>query len=599
MPAYASKAVRRVIKAKPEAKCDIPKALRYYSYDWVREKYKWSVGLVAELYKIIGSDGYEIYVSALSSGQYDEHFVKLVCKAQLVLGLTGSDIDGMLGEKTEKAYENWKLENITNELPIRKRSLYEIHQVPHLLKDGVATQEIAALGTSVIVARQEREAMLEQVASVYDVPIDIAEKIIGYDISEKGESSLYWTSLGLPTILAPLPRQASSTSDIFLNSVFWGFAFELGEHFIKILLKKAATKLVLGLSGAAIGGVGVIITQLIAVGLIIWDAIDIAIQVYKILEDYEKHMETIQVYLDKIENGTLIFEIINEIEDFEDLISDLTEEELKTLGMEVLNHLGETLLVSAGELVGRIAADILLSENKRKDIQREIKLFFKKKKLALRSALRSALKIIRGRRKKPQKQNNVSKSNHKDNITKSSHSVNENTSKPVLVDHNQSNVANSKKSREPDLSKRKLTAWTVGGDNVPVYNKNGKYQYHMNGKWNNITLKELKRRAETKRHGNTLGKQPAELYLLYDKDEKYLKPGIAEITDNRYSKKQRKELNGAIAKMKRKGTRIEMKEFERFIEERWPGPLTKEKWAGKANPKHPNYDPNYIPMHLR
>ncbi|EGC17608.1 hypothetical protein HMPREF9098_0934 [Kingella denitrificans ATCC 33394] len=33
--------------------------------------------------------------------------------------------------------------------------------------------------------------------------------------------------------------------------------------------------------------------------------------------------------------------------------------------------------------------------------------------------------------------------------------------------------------------------------------------------------------------------------------------------------------------------------------ERNPGPENKEPWAGKRNPNHPNYDPNYVPYHMR
>ena len=43
--------------------------------------------------------------------------------------------------------------------------------------------------------------------------------------------------------------------------------------------------------------------------------------------------------------------------------------------------------------------------------------------------------------------------------------------------------------------------------------------------------------------------------------------------------------------------RIRAAEIERFIVERKPGPENKEPWAGKRDPTHSNYDPNYIPPH--
>lgn len=39
--------------------------------------------------------------------------------------------------------------------------------------------------------------------------------------------------------------------------------------------------------------------------------------------------------------------------------------------------------------------------------------------------------------------------------------------------------------------------------------------------------------------------------------------------------------------------------IERFLTERNPGPENKEPWAGKRKVGHPNYDPNYIPKHMR
>ncbi len=97
-------------------------------------------------------------------------------------------------------------------------------------------------------------------------------------------------------------------------------------------------------------------------------------------------------------------------------------------------------------------------------------------------------------------------------------------------------------------------------------------------------------------HGNTLDNTPTEIYRLVTPDSGYLKTGISKDALLRYS---RNELGLNDIQIIGTRTRIQAAAIERFIVERWPGPLNLESWAGARNPNHPNFDPNYIPAHLR
>ena len=83
-------------------------------------------------------------------------------------------------------------------------------------------------------------------------------------------------------------------------------------------------------------------------------------------------------------------------------------------------------------------------------------------------------------------------------------------------------------------------------------------------------------------HGNTVGDQPAELYRRTDKDGNFLKWGISNNAATRYTKKQ---LDGGAVRVVESGTRKEMIQRERDLVEKSPGPLNKEKWAGKQQGK--------------
>jgi hypothetical protein len=92
-------------------------------------------------------------------------------------------------------------------------------------------------------------------------------------------------------------------------------------------------------------------------------------------------------------------------------------------------------------------------------------------------------------------------------------------------------------------------------------------------------------------HGNILGNQPADVYKRYDADGNYLKTGISQDANTRYTKD---EISGGKVEVETTVSRTEAAKIERIEVETNPGPLNKEPWAGKKDPTHPNYDPNYI-----
>ncbi len=104
--------------------------------------------------------------------------------------------------------------------------------------------------------------------------------------------------------------------------------------------------------------------------------------------------------------------------------------------------------------------------------------------------------------------------------------------------------------------------------------------------------------ASPKVHGNTLNNTPTEIYRLVNLlDGTYLKTGISNNAMRRYAAGELGfEFDTPVI-----GTRprAQAAAIERFIVERWPGPLNHEPFAGKRNPTHPNYDPSYIPDHMR
>ena len=97
-------------------------------------------------------------------------------------------------------------------------------------------------------------------------------------------------------------------------------------------------------------------------------------------------------------------------------------------------------------------------------------------------------------------------------------------------------------------------------------------------------------------HGNTLGNQPTEIYQKYDAEGNYLKTGISQNANTRYKDS---EMQGGFLDIIGERPRNKAVQIERNITERRPGPDNKESWAGKRDPSHPNYDPDYVPPHMK
>lgn len=88
----------------------------------------------------------------------------------------------------------------------------------------------------------------------------------------------------------------------------------------------------------------------------------------------------------------------------------------------------------------------------------------------------------------------------------------------------------------------------------------------------------------------------AEIYLKYDAEGNHLKTGISKDSSSRHSER---EIDGGDVVVIGNRSREKAAKTERFMVERNPGPDNNEPWAGKRNPDHPNYDPDYIPRHMR
>ena len=102
--------VNRVVRRK----CDTAKALRYYAKKDM--PHQWSPGLVDRLYDLAGPEYIVAYSVSKASEKVDEHFVQLVCAAQRRIGLEGADVDGMIGDQTIKAFDQWKANEAYNKL---------------------------------------------------------------------------------------------------------------------------------------------------------------------------------------------------------------------------------------------------------------------------------------------------------------------------------------------------------------------------------------------------------------------------------------------------------------------------------------------------
>jgi RHS repeat-associated protein len=83
-----------------------------------------------------------------------------------------------------------------------------------------------------------------------------------------------------------------------------------------------------------------------------------------------------------------------------------------------------------------------------------------------------------------------------------------------------------------------------------------------------------------KPHGNRAGDQPATLYERYDRDGNFQKHGVSQDPAKRYTQK---ELDGGYLIRTQTGPRKDILRVERDLVETKPGPLNKEKWAGKRS----------------
>lgn len=84
-------------------------------------------------------------------------------------------------------------------------------------------------------------------------------------------------------------------------------------------------------------------------------------------------------------------------------------------------------------------------------------------------------------------------------------------------------------------------------------------------------------------HGNSRASEaPTTLYGKYDEDGGFLKWGVSQEPNKRYTPG---ELNGGYLRQYRVGSRSEMLDRERKLVERFPGPKNDEPWAGARRPK--------------
>ncbi|MCP4297487.1 MAG: hypothetical protein GY786_17960, partial [Proteobacteria bacterium] len=126
-------------------------------------------------------------------------------------------------------------------------------------------------------------------------------------------------------------------------------------------------------------------------------------------------------------------------------------------------------------------------------------------------------------------------------------------------------------------------------DGLPIYKREsgGYYTIGKNDKQEPVN--------SPSEHGNTLNREQTEIYIKRDADGNNEKIGISKDSATRYTQQ---ELDGGKAVPIGNRPRVRAAEIERFMVERKPGPQNKEPWAGKRDPSHKNYDPDYVPPHM-
>ncbi|MFE1881618.1 polymorphic toxin-type HINT domain-containing protein [Streptomyces diastatochromogenes] len=87
-------------------------------------------------------------------------------------------------------------------------------------------------------------------------------------------------------------------------------------------------------------------------------------------------------------------------------------------------------------------------------------------------------------------------------------------------------------------------------------------------------------------HGNSKNSKATNyLYVLEDVNGAYLKVGITNDPAGRYSAREMTAMGADRMRVLTSGSRTDMLNFERYIEERWPGPLNNVSWSGKMRLK--------------
>lgn len=172
-------------------------------------------------------------------------------------------------------------------------------------------------------------------------------------------------------------------------------------------------------------------------------------------------------------------------------------------------------------------------------------------------------------------------------------SNNNGTPKTALSGESKTGTANTEWG-QPYIGPKGGTATGTGiydiGSRSEIYKREsgGYFTIDANGKQRSVNSPYA--------HGNTLNNEPTTIYRKVDENGNLQKYRISKNPDTRYTKDEVGKGN-VIPIGKR--PRNKAAEIERNLVERNPGPENKEPWAGKRKLGHPNYDPNYVPHHMR
>ena len=399
--------VNRVVRRK----CNKGKALQYYK--GVGSKYKWSSSLLERLYRVVGPNFKSVYLLAEQSGKIDIHFVTLVCSAQEVIGFSGNDVDGKIGENTlrelikweanpENLF-NWNSENIFHVEPAKIDNTYNV------MADETYLEQ--RYGSFVPPKREKNPNIDYEKAIEYNklkytwsdsffIALDNLAKGVHFPTGEIDEEFIDLVTdaqkqLGINTdsidgMIGPetikayeryLIEQANkkyrgSISPELHTGAFWdgvwkGFLWEILFYFIGKLVEKVIQKIIVALSGAVLG-VGVIITALVSLVLLLWDIANIAYDIYVAISKWDKIKSQLEQWYNELQEGTLLFNIMKDMEEFKDDLDGVEEDEYKYLLTIIWNELGDEVLTEIGSYIGAKGAGLVLKKsslNKRKTLK--------------------------------------------------------------------------------------------------------------------------------------------------------------------------------------------------------------------------------------